>query len=91
MSGKDLPRVTPLIGVKLESKPGILTCRMFHPVTRDSPGTVLFLVLLQSDSSVSLTLPDLVTELFFSSLQLRRLTQLNHILTTAMHEELHGN
>lgn len=63
MSGKDLPRVTPLIGVKLESKPGILTCRMFHPVTRDSPGTVLFLV-LQSDSSVSLTLPDLVTVIF---------------------------
>lgn len=49
MSGKDLSRVTQLIGAKLESKPGILTCRMFHTVTRASPGTMLFLVLLQSD------------------------------------------
>ena len=65
MSGKDLPRITLLTGAKLESEPGILTCRMFHPVTRDSPGTVLFLDLLQTDSLVSLVLPDLVTDFFF--------------------------
>lgn len=49
---------------KAKSESGILTCRMFHPVTRDSPGTVLFLVLRQRDSSVSPVLPDLVIDSF---------------------------
>lgn len=47
---KDLSRVTQLSGAKLESKPGILTCSLFHAVTGDCLGTILFLVLLQSDS-----------------------------------------